>query len=168
MTAKTHILGGFFLGGLLCLTGAVSTQAAPALLTAASVGALLQDIDHQGSKVSRSGAAGAIVSFAVSAFTTHRGVIHTPTFTAAFLAALSLALRLAGISDWLTILAGLGVGMLSHLMLDTLNPSGIMWLWPWTRKRFHVASVRTGSICELGAAVALLALDAWIAASLMK
>ena len=137
MTAKTHILGGVLAGELVCIAGASSMLAAPALLTGAAAGALLPDIDHRGSKVSRSSAAGRAASFAVSTLATHRGVIHTPAFVLVFGAVLGAA---SLFTDWRfggELLLGLLVGMLSHLVLDTLNPSGIMWLWPISRKRLQ-------------------------------
>ena len=165
MTATTHILGGMLAGELLCMAGGVPMQSAPMLLIGAVAGALLPDIDHRGSKVSRSSAANRLMSFAVSALTTHRGVIHTPVFIMAFIAALGVALRFVDIPESRVLLAGLAVGMLSHLALDTLNPSGIMWLWPLTRKRLHLASIRTNSLSEWVTASALLALDVQLAAS---
>ena len=44
--------------------------------------------------------------------------------------------------------AAICAGMLSHLLLDTLNEKGIMWLWPLSKHSFHVACVRTGSQAE--------------------
>ena len=164
MTAKTHILGGILAGELVCIAGISTAVSAPALLAGAVAGSLLPDIDHRGSKISRSGAAGRVASLAVSAVTTHRGVIHTPAFILALGAVLGAASFFA---DWTlgpALLLGLMVGMLSHLVLDTLNPSGIMWFWPISRKRFHLASIRTNSLFEWVTATALLALDAWLAA----
>ena len=40
-----------------------------------------------------------------------------------------------------------------------------MWLWPLTKKRFHLASIRTNSLLERVTASALLALVVWLAAS---
>ena len=36
-------------------------------------------------------------------------------------------------------------GILSHLILDTLNPEGILWLYPFRKKRFHLLSIKTDS-----------------------
>lgn len=41
------------------------------------------------------------------------------------------------------------VGILSHLLLDTLNPEGIMWLYPVRKQRFHLLSIKTDSVGEL-------------------
>lgn len=39
-------------------------------------------------------------------------------------------------------------GILSHLLMDSLNDTGIMWLWPFCSKHIHVLSIRTGSFTE--------------------
>ncbi len=54
----------------------------------------------------------------------HRGLVHTPVFIAASIALLYLLTRNSGLS------LGFGVGFLSHLFLDTMNPTGIAWFWP--------------------------------------
>jgi membrane-bound metal-dependent hydrolase YbcI (DUF457 family) len=56
----------------------------------------------------------------------HRGFFHTPIILAIILIGIYLATKRADIC------AGFGVGFLSHLFIDTLNPTGIMWLYPFT------------------------------------
>ena len=164
MTAKTHILGGVLAGELLCAAASAPVDNAAVLLAAAAAGALLPDIDHHNSKVSRSSKAGRVASSVACALTTHRGVIHTPVFIllcGAVLGALSF------FADGLpggALIAGLLVGMLSHLVLDSLNPSGIMWLWPVSRKRIRFAKIRTSSPFEWLVTAALLALVVGFAA----
>lgn len=54
----------------------------------------------------------------------HRGLLHTPLFGGGLL--------LAAYARWRSrapVLA-LGVGFLSHLVIDSLTPKGIMWLFP--------------------------------------
>ncbi|MEM7816188.1 MAG: metal-dependent hydrolase [Candidatus Aenigmatarchaeota archaeon] len=56
----------------------------------------------------------------------HRGIFHTPVFLGLAMIAIYFATRRTDIC------AGFGAGFLSHLFLDTINPTGIMWLYPFT------------------------------------
>ena len=40
------------------------------------------------------------------------------------------------------------LGEISHLLLDSLNPFGIMFLWPFKKKRFRFFEITTGSKAE--------------------
>jgi len=54
----------------------------------------------------------------------HRGFLHTPIILGVILIGMYLATKRADIC------AGFGAGFLSHLFIDTFNPTGIMWLYP--------------------------------------
>ncbi len=54
----------------------------------------------------------------------HRGFFHTPIILGIILIGIYLATKSPSIC------AGFGVGFLSHLFIDTFNPTGIMWLYP--------------------------------------
>lgn len=64
----------------------------------------------------------------------HRGLLHTPAFlaAAALVAALLADDRRAG--------AALALGGASHLALDSLTESGVMWLYPAVDRSFGVAA----------------------------
>jgi membrane-bound metal-dependent hydrolase YbcI (DUF457 family) len=47
-------------------------------------------------------------------------------------------------SVWL----GFSIGWLSHLIADTFNKKGVPWLYPLSRRHFHIAKVVTGSAAE--------------------
>lgn len=55
---------------------------------------------------------------------THRGIMHTPLFAgvSAFTAFL--------VTNRRHVAAALGVGLLSHLYLDSITPMGVQWLYP--------------------------------------
>ena len=166
MTSKTHFLGGLLAGELLALfIGASALQDTSLLLAGAAAGALAPDIDHVNSKISRSGVAGQLASYAVSAVTHHRGFIHTPLFVVACTAALMAGSAL-GLPFLVPLAAGVTAGMLSHLLLDTFNPGGIMWGWPVSKRRISLASIRTGSAGELLVMAALLIPVLWLGARL--
>lgn len=54
----------------------------------------------------------------------HRGILHTPIILGIILIAIYFATRRPEIC------AAFGAGFLSHLFIDTFNPTGIMWLYP--------------------------------------
>ena len=54
----------------------------------------------------------------------HRGVVHTPVFMLACMFAIYFIYRNSDAS------LGFGAGFLSHLFLDTINPTGIAWFYP--------------------------------------
>jgi membrane-bound metal-dependent hydrolase YbcI (DUF457 family) len=56
----------------------------------------------------------------------HRGFLHTPILLGIILIGMYLVTKRADIC------AGFGAGFLSHLFIDTFNPTGIMWLYPLT------------------------------------
>ena len=54
----------------------------------------------------------------------HRGILHTPIILGIMLIIIYFATRRPDIC------AGFGAGFLSHLFIDTLTPTGVMWLYP--------------------------------------
>lgn len=57
----------------------------------------------------------------------------------------------------------LEAGMLSHLLLDTLNPEGIMWLYPIRKQRYHLLGIKTNSTGEQAVfALLILITGAWL------
>jgi membrane-bound metal-dependent hydrolase YbcI (DUF457 family) len=54
----------------------------------------------------------------------HRGFLHTPIILGIILIGIYLVTKNPAIC------AGFGAGFLSHLFIDTFNPTGIMWLYP--------------------------------------
>ena len=51
--------------------------------------------------------------------------------------------------DILLITAAMFAGCISHLLYDTFNPQGIMWLHPIKKKRYSLANIDTSSAAEL-------------------
>lgn len=152
MKAKTHIIAaGYvtFAAYTVCHTG---LKESAVILTGAAVGTLMPDIDKKGSKISNKNIATGLVSGVTRIFTSHRGVTHTIIGSAAISALLFLLLKLIplDISNGYIYLFAIAhfAGMITHMMLDSLNPQGIMWLWPFTKRRFHIANIRTGSLRE--------------------
>lgn len=128
MIWATHVIGGIAVGTLVSIN--------PVGLAVAGASALLPDIDKTGTKIGNRFPA---VSTVVSIIFGHRG------FTHSLLAAGIFYYLVMYIAPEYAIYAG--VGYLSHLVLDTLNPMGVPWLWP-IPLRFRIPLVRTGSVLD--------------------
>jgi membrane-bound metal-dependent hydrolase YbcI (DUF457 family) len=122
MRGDTHLLAGAAFGVVAGLTDPVSWGA---LL----FGSLLPDIDHHASPIGR------CVPF-VQKLAGHRGLLHSVT--------VGMGLGVA-VHPWL------GIGYLLHELLDTFNPSGGKFLWPFVPDRIKCpwGVIRTGSGGEL-------------------
>lgn len=166
MTYVTHALGGALAGAVVITAiGPADKVVGAAIMSGAVIGSLLPDIDHTRSKVSRSSAAAKLTSYAVSAVSKHRGFFHTPLFI--LILGFVSGIGILAVPAEFTMIAwsiyfGLLPGMLSHLVLDTCNPGGIMWLYPVNDKKYSILPIKTNSFGEAVTAVLLAAiLAAW-------
>ncbi len=150
----THTTGGVAAGLLASsyLLGAITPQSLPifgAIMVGSTLGSLLPDIDHGKSYISGKLP---IIGMIVSAIFKHRGVLHTPLINIAWVAILLASYKSFIPADLWSIayyvIISVGIGYLSHLILDTCNVQGIMWLYPISSKRFHILGITTGSIFE--------------------
>ena len=48
------------------------------------------------------------------------------------------------------------LGITSHLVLDSLNPGGIPVFFPFSKKRRHIAKIKTGSKAEFACRFGLI------------
>lgn len=149
MTGKTHILGGLIAGELFAvkLGCPFGSPLAAVILGSSVFGALLPDIDHAGSTISNANGTIKTVSKAAHLFFGHRGFLHTPLFVFLIMF-ISNYNQYFGVENGWYIINSLSIGMLSHLILDSLNPSGVMWLYPIASTKIHIAAIRTGSAGE--------------------
>jgi len=142
MQGRTHLIAGLLVGALI--------QPDLAIVVAAGVGALLPDIDHPNSLISRRVG---ILAMPVHLTLSHRGALHSGLIVALLLlGALYVPerYRLHAISCV--------AGYASHLLLDALTVSGIPLLWPHSaRFRLLGIRIRTGSLVENLLSVVLLA-----------
>lgn len=128
MRGTTHVAAGLVASAVL-MPGVAGTV----LIV---VGSLLPDIDTPTSKISyRTGPL-------PSLFLEHRGITHSIPFAAV----------LAYFSPYLAL------GMLTHMVLDLMNPAGVRAIWP-IRKRISLGNIATGGILDhlLGAGMAIAA-----------
>lgn len=151
MTYTTHLLGGVAAGLFLASALGVTDEVTYAAIAGgAALGSLLPDLDHGKSKISNKNIGTQLTSSVVRLFFSHRGVIHTPIFTA-FLGAALFAASAAFAGNYSfadDAVSGVIAGMISHLVMDTLNPGGIMWLFPLSRRRISIARIKTSSKAE--------------------
>lgn len=129
----------------------------PAIIVGGWVGGLIPDIDHPNSKISRFKVLGFPVfkplAWIIFTLFGHRGATHTlwslfltslpfmlaPLFLPANSIILSVLIALFGI--------GYAVGYFSHLLLDSLTPSGTPFVWPLPT--VHLGQLPTGKYDEL-------------------
>ena len=139
MKAKTHIAGAVCVGAGACVLLQTPLWQSAGILLASGVGSLLPDIDCATSKIGRKTAP---ISWIITLVFGHRQMFHSLTLWLAITIPLII---LAPVSR--TILLSGQLGILSHLFLDALNPSGIPPFWP-IRYRFRIASISCGGITD--------------------
>lgn len=160
MKSSTHIIASGYIG----ITAALSMNTEPKdtliILAASALGSIIPDIDKKGSKVSNKNIATGITSKIVRTFASHRGFTHT--FIGSGIISLLLVYIIsimpieANRHIYMLIFMGLFFGMVSHILLDALNPKGVMLLWPLSRRRFNLMSIRTGTASEFIFRIVLL------------
>lgn len=150
MTYRTHVVGGLLLSAAVATAASLPIGQLVAAGTVGSVASLLPDLDMPNSKASRSGF-NRLIAYPLNKLFGHRSFIHSPVLWLC----LTGVLVLLGAPIWLW--AGFLAGTLSHLLLDSLNPGGIPWLWPW-KKKFHLLGIKTNSTGEILVLAALIML----------
>lgn len=108
------------------------------------IGSLIPDIDHPNSLISTQlGVEKA--SKVVSKVVGHRGITHS--LLASLVSFIILSVLLLYYHSSLIISVGFLLGYLSHLLADSLNPTGVEWLQPFRRSNLHFL-ISTGSKTE--------------------
>ena len=148
MMGKTHLAAGILAGEITALAY-YRASIIPALIVigTAAIGSLLPDIDHPGSLLSSSTRLSCHISNSIAAVTPHRGLTHTPIFAGLIIAVLYYFLQ-QRISYCDPICIGLAVGILSHLVLDTLTERGVMWAWPIIPNHLRLCCIRSNHTVE--------------------
>ena len=133
----THMAGGILVGTLI--------QAEPLGMIILAGSALLPDIDSHYSKFGRTILP---ISWLIEKTVGHRGFFHS-----------LLATLLITVLIWLIYpqyALYVGLGYLSHLLLDAFNPGGVPLLWPY-KKKFHLPlTCKVGSIGEFAVLVCFI------------
>ena len=148
MMGKTHAAGGAATGAALGMAMNLPFEHLLLCSMMGCIGGLIPDIDQQNSIIAKkTGAIGAIIS----RIFTHRGILHTPVFyilanlilLICVNACLPKALEMTKIC-----VIGLFGGEISHLLLDSLNHAGIMWLFPLHNKHFHILNAKADGMID--------------------
>lgn len=139
MKGPTHAAAGILTGVLVCK--ALQVPEAETLLVSLGSGAaaFIPDIDTYTSTLGRKIAP---ASFLIKLFIGHRTIFHAPL---PYILLAALMHSTGSISPYL-ILSFL-IGVLSHIVLDSLNPMGVPLLWP-IHTKFHFATFRTGGMFD--------------------
>jgi inner membrane protein len=143
----------------------------------AGIAALLPDLDDPHSKLGRLVTP---ASWVIKATVGHRGPLHSligatvMTLLVSFVLSFVLRawyghtymhaqmLHLQHWYDYNRLLLLVLAGCFSHLVMDSLNPQGVPWLWPM-KKHFGLPLVQTGSVLErLAVTPAMALLVAWL------
>lgn len=143
MNKTAHLTCGAFVGlaSITYLTSKgqidLGIDKASVLVIASMCGSLLPDLDTPTSAV---GQKAKPVSKLVNILFGHRGLLHTPLFTVAFVLCLYLLQTKLQINHYFALvgLGGIALGYVSHLILDFLTPQGIMLFFPISTKYYHL------------------------------
>lgn len=140
MKGFTHLAAGT-LAGLTISQSVCPDQGMTTILVVAAcaAGSLLPDIDVGTSKLGRRIPA---LAYTLQIIFGHRGVFHSLTLWGAVLLYLLWNFPQFDLYLW-----SLGGGILSHLLLDMLNPLGVQLLWPM-EYRFTIAGFHSGGLID--------------------
>lgn len=111
----------------------------PVMLATVAVGSILADADMETTEMGRK-------MPWLSKMVTHRGLTHTPVVTAIPYILCLMALTLG--ASWYilvvtSLLMGLFIGYVSHVLIDTFNYNGCPIFWPVYQKNLYIFRVST-------------------------
>jgi len=132
--SRTHLIFSFLIGLLIINSFDIQNKVVfIAVLLTASV---IPDIDSCKSKIGKKVKP---LSFLINIFLGHRGIFHS------LLLPILVSLLIMPINY--EIAAAFFIGYLSHFVLDSLTPEGVMFLYPFSKKRIK-GFIRTCSLWE--------------------
>ncbi len=136
MTGKTHLIGG------IAATTVITsfTNYDPVIFIASgAVGGLIPDICHGGSKIGRKFP---LLSNIVNMIFGHRTITHSLLFL------IGIGVVLSMFTSNSTLIAGLIIGIASHLLLDAATKRGIKLLYPVNFTVRFPFTIKTGGTLE--------------------
>lgn len=154
MTLKTHFETGIvlslLLGGMaiqkidaMSITAGSKITVLSAILVGVTAGSVYPDIDFDKSNLNAND-----VDLQWESKFDHRGVIHTLVnvvgVSLPFFLLFRILTKVTSLDlTWIfTLGLSMAVGNTWHMMLDSLTPKGIMWLYPVTVYRFRIPIIR--------------------------
>jgi inner membrane protein len=139
---STHAMAGFVIWFAM-----VRANISPPLgVIAVILGSLLPDIDHPNGTLRQMMDLPKFLRQPIGEIIPHRGPTHTIWAGILFSILTAGLAAWGGNAIWASLATGLAmlVGYSSHLVLDSLNPTGVKWLSPWKDFKLH-GMIRTGS-----------------------
>ncbi len=139
---STHAMAGFVIWFAM-----VRANISPPLgIIVVVLGSILPDIDHPNGTLRQMLDLPKFLKQPIATVIPHRGPTHT------IWAGILFASLTVGLAAWggtlisVSFVTGLAmlIGYSSHLILDSLNPTGVKWLRPWKDFKLH-GPIRTGS-----------------------
>ncbi|WP_368502668.1 metal-dependent hydrolase (plasmid) [Alkalihalophilus sp. As8PL] len=110
------------------------------------IGSIFLDIDEPGSKIGRMIP---VIPHLFKLLFGHRTISHTLLFIVVLTGVCYGGLNTLGVADSLLYSIGLGIGMLSHAIGDSMTPHGVPLLWPFIPQKIRTPiTFRTGSYKE--------------------
>lgn len=143
MTGKTHIACGVLIGTQFAISNAQNVSQFAAIIGTTTFFSIIPDICHAGSKLGRKIWP---ISTLIRLIFGHRTVTHSFLF----MVLTSVLLYVLQVERIYIISANLGI--LSHLLLDMMTPSGVTLLFPWKRKIRFPFKFKTGGIIDISLA----------------
>lgn len=140
MMYRTHVVAGSLCGFVLSRFLPLDAINQALVVAMSILGSLIPDIDHPRSYLGRRLI---VFSFGFNKLFGHRKLLHSPVFYGILFAILAL-LNVVNIVTLLSLL----VGILSHILLDMLNPQGVPIFYPISKKHYRILSIRTSSLTE--------------------
>lgn len=148
MNYKTHIVGGVLAGTLIL--SKVEPIVLPIGIAFAGLGALIPDLDHQGSYLGRR----MKITSRVLSTLGHRGLTHSPIILSIVFALLYALLNSIPFSK--EIFLGLYIGSLSHIFLDMFNSMGVPLFSPIFGRYVSFGRIKVNSMSETVIRVGLI------------
>lgn len=140
MKGFTHLAAG------TCAGIAISQAVCPGngtetvlVIVSTAIGSILPDIDVGTSKLGRRIP---VLSYTLQILFGHRGIFHS-----LLLWAIPIMVLCFTYPQHQLLFLCCGTGIVTHLLLDMLNPLGVPFLWPWS-KRFTVAGFHSGGLID--------------------
>jgi len=153
MQYRTHQIGGICAGlvvGFNLLPAPYDIKSASAIavvVVASTIGSIIPDIDEPNSIAGRKIW---LISKIIKKVFGHRMITHTPFFVVAMAVGFYFLGGKYFSQDpyyyWYSkFVFGFLVGYISHFIMDSMTPTGIMYLWPFSRNRYSIVKLRTGN-----------------------
>lgn len=176
MTGSTHIAGGILAAEILLavMRPELRESSQILLISGAALGSLVPDIDHATSKISNRNIKFKLFGVAAQNILGHRGLVHSPIVGSLFSMIVYLlaskAISAGNLPADVKMLLPLFflLGYISHLVLDSLNPAGIEWLWPFRKKRYRMARIKPRSAKEWIILTGLVVADVAVAMEVLR